>query len=322
MSNMFSSLFRKDSALDKAFAEIEVEFSNMILAEIETPSLDAFDDGYDLDEADESPGSLVSTVGYDHRLTSYTQSRLATLATFEEMHEAVRRDLESLAAAITKVSAAHHSTNGFISTVHNSIHRANELELANAALLAENRRLAQTADRVKRLRSQLETLTEGYKRRESKFSADAETMRVELGSSQLEANDMRGQLATLERERAELANEVAARSAAFERANREAELLREKQVNLTMDLETMKRRHNEVERKHDELSAIHSTEQSQLLELRARCAECGPVPQPRSRTRRPSRSPRTSSPGPSRPGPQVIRSTSGKGVPRFKWCCP
>lgn len=273
MSNVLANLFKKNSPLDKAFSEIEDEFSSMVLAEIETPSLDPFEDGSGLDSVDEDSGSLVSTVGYDRRLTPYTQSRLATLSTFEEMHETVRKDIEALAAIVTKVSATHHSTSDFISNVHNSIHRANELELANAALLAENRRLAQTADRVKRLRSQLETLTEGYKRRETKFNADAEVMRMELGSAQLEANEIRGQLATLENERTELVNELAAKSSAVERTNREAELLREKQVNLTMDLEAMKRRHHEIERKHDELSAIHSTDQSQLLELRAKCAE-------------------------------------------------
>ncbi len=274
MQKSLMGLFRKETPLDKAFAEMEEDMTAMIDLDVSAPSLDAHDELIG-DEPAEEPADrpLVEPAEEASRLTTYTQSRLAALSVYEEMHRAAKQDLERLAASMSRVVSAHHSTSSFLSSVHGSILRANELELTNAALLAENRRLAHAADRVKRLSSQLEALTEGYKRKEAKFSEDNEAMRAALGVAQAELNEAQSTQTAMEFERAELLNQLAGKSAALDRVTREAEVIRERHVNTAMDLETAQRHQTEIERKYNELSAVYSTEHAVIGELRTKLSE-------------------------------------------------
>jgi len=270
MQKSIMGLFRKENPLDRAFAEMEEDMTAMIDLDVSAPSLDA---GDDIDTSG-SVGALRDQADDEGtRLTTYTQSRLASLQVYEDMHRAAKQDLERLASSMARVVSAHHSTNTFLSSVHGSILRANELELTNAALLAENRRLAHAADRVKRLSSQLEALTEGYKRKETKFSEENEAMRAALGVVQTELNEARSAQTAMEFERAELLNQLAGKSAALDRVTREAEIMRERHVNTAMDLESTQRAQTEIERKFNELSAVYTTEHSMIAELRGKLSE-------------------------------------------------
>ncbi len=275
MQKSLMGLFRKETPLDKAFAEMEEDMTAIIDLDVSAPSLDAHDEIMPLEPIAEPIAEEQDAPQADEasRLTTYTQSRLAALTVFEETHRAAKQDLERLAASMARIVSAHHSTNSFLGSVHGSILRANELELTNVALLAENRRLAHAADRVKRLSSQLEALTDGYKRKEAKFSEDNEAMRAAVGVLQAELNEARGAQTSMEFERAELLNQLAGKSSALERITREAEMMRERHVNTAMDLESTQRQHTEIERKYNELSAVHATEHSLVAELRNKVAE-------------------------------------------------
>lgn len=266
-------MFRKPNQVDDAFAEMEDDMSALVELDMLAPSLDAFDDVV-AEPLPELAGPAAPVAHDDsNRLTGYTQSWLATLTAFEETHRSAQADLDKLASTIAKVTAAQHSASSFINTVHGSLLRANELELSNIALIAENRRLSQAADRVKRLSGQLESLTEGYRRKETRFGEESDAMRNQIGVLQQELNELRSERATLEAERADLLNQVAGKSTALERVTREAEVLRERHVNIAVDLENTQRRHTEVERKYNELQAIHAGEHALVFELRSKLAE-------------------------------------------------
>jgi hypothetical protein len=207
-----------------------------------------------------------------HRLTFYTQSRLAALSAFEEVVRGADHDLQHLNDILVRQNAAHHSTREFLNTMHAGIHRANELELSNSSLLSENRKLHQQLDQALKLRGQHETLLETYKRREAKLVQDNEQLLLELENTRQEASDAVATIAIIEAERSDLVGELAVKSSNAERVARENEILREKQINFSLELEHSLRRYTEVERKYEELSAIHKGETLQISELQAKLA--------------------------------------------------
>lgn len=286
MQIALSSLFKKtpvaDARMEQALAQMEESISDMFsLDEQDPPASDP--SGHSTDDHHvgdaEYTGGPSSAEGDDPlaaggtRLTAYSQSRLASLTAFETVHQAARMDMERVVSYLAKVTAAHHSTNTFLRTLHGSIHKSNELELQNAALLAENRRLAHNAERVLKLSGQVETLTEAYKRRETKMNDEEAALRANLGVLQIELNEARATVTAIESERAELINAIAGKTSVLDRITREAELTRERYLNLSMDLENAQRQQNEIERKYDELSAVHIAEHAQFMELRSKYNE-------------------------------------------------
>jgi chromosome segregation ATPase len=278
MQKSLIGLFRREDPLEdpleEAFATMEEDMAAIVDFDVEAPPVDAYEEIFGTEEADQPVAADDGHgQGTASRLTTYAQSGLAALSVYEEVHRSAQQDLEQLAASLARVVSSHHSTTSFVSSVHGSILRANELELTNATLLSENRRLSHAADRVRRLSSQLETLTEGYKRKEAKMEEHSETMRASLAVAQAELNEARSAHASVEFERAELLNQLAGKSAALERVTREAEMMRERHVNTALDLENAQRNHMEIERKYNELSAVHATEHSMISELRGKLSE-------------------------------------------------
>ncbi|MCO5162753.1 MAG: hypothetical protein M9939_16585 [Mesorhizobium sp.] len=273
MQKSLMGLFRRENPLEKAFAAMAEDMDAMVDFDVAAPPLDAHDEIDAVEESVITPDDDGGSPEGAGRLTTYTQSRLAALSVYEEVHRSANQDLDSLAASLARVVSSHHSTTSFLSSAHGSILRANELELANAALLSENRRLAHAADRVKRLSAQLETLTEGYKRKEAKMAEYNEAVQASLAVTQAELNDTRSARNAVESERAELLNQLAGKTAALDRVSREAELLRERHVNTALDLENAQRGHVEVERKYNELAAVHAADHSMIAQLRSKLSE-------------------------------------------------
>lgn len=265
-----SEMFRKSATKPvEEFPEMQEAMAGLIDLEFEAPSIEMeHPETAEHDDA-ENPAAVISRDAAP-RLTAYAQSRLAALKAFDEMHRNTSVELDQLSAALTRVNAAHHSTREFLSSLHTGVYRANEIEIGHEALVAENRKLSQQVEQVKRLRAQHESLIEAHKRREAKLAQDCDALKVDLGRIGLEANDATNRISVLEAERADLLNTIAVKSSTAERHARENEILREKQINLALDLENTQRRLSEMERKFDELTAIRNAESTQLAEVRAK----------------------------------------------------
>jgi predicted nucleic acid-binding Zn-ribbon protein len=228
--------------------------------------------------SDEAQASRDASVEADanrdaDRTTQFTQASLASFAAFESLHQGAQEHIEALSSTLAKVTATHHLTREFLNMVHSIIHRGNELEVANGELLTENRRLARQAEHVNRLRGQYEALQEAYKRRESKLVNDAESLRVALGAAKLAAVDANNAVAAMETERAQMLNSLASNTSQVERLGRENEILRERLINLSADLESSAKKHDEIRRKYDELATVHEGQSAQFAESRSRLTE-------------------------------------------------
>ncbi len=272
---MLTNFFKSKNVSESAIDTMEEEIDQMITMNLSAPPLDPSSGGESPDDDFAFPSLRLPAVqtpdsSDEHRLTSYSQTRLAGLTAFQDMQLDVADDLQSISAALARIDAASSRTRDFISSTHASIHRANEIELGNAALLSENRKLQQQVEQVKRLKSQHETLVETFRRKEARHEEEAGTLKAELDTARQELDQLHAEVAALETERAGLLGELSSKSSQAERYGRENELLREKQVSLNHDLENAERRSREMERKSDEIGAINSTLSSQLSDLRVR----------------------------------------------------
>lgn len=283
-----TELFKRQGATDNAFEKLESSLSEMLLVEmapplqpnhveaeeVDTAVAEAIEvsaeepttevRGGDAAEAQEEPEQEAP------RTTAYAQARLAEFAAFENLQHDTQAELELMSGALAKIKSAQHQAREFLNSVHSGIHRSNELELSVAKLTAENRLLYRQAEHVKRLRSRHEALVGAYKNRETKLLDNAETLRSALAAAKLEVVEAKGAITALEAERRETMNALAAATSQAERTARENEVLREKHINLSADLEAVSRKRTEAERRVDEFAAIHSRDTAEIAELRAK----------------------------------------------------
>jgi chromosome segregation ATPase len=112
-----------------------------------------------------------------------------------------------------------------------------ELENANAAFAAENRRLTDRLDKLEKLRARYDQLVEVLKRREQKLLAEGQAARETLGALRLEVVEARNTISRSESLHGELQSALAARGNDAERFMREVEILREKNVSLSVELD-------------------------------------------------------------------------------------
>jgi chromosome segregation ATPase len=277
--NLMGMLKRGDK-LDKAFEELQTGMldvldedlfslpdtaqpaENNIAAEETTPKEDDRPQAF----AEERTEPVV-------RLTSYAQSRLAALESLEDLHRNAQEHLESVGSGLTQVITAHHLTREFLNAIHSDIHRASEYENANGALAAENRKLADQIHDAMKKQQELETALEGLRRRESGLLQDRDALRIEVSSLKLENVELGNSLSRSESERGEVVKTLSTRTVEAERRLRENEILREKQVNLSIDLEKTLKREAELRRRHDELSTAHANESARHRETQAALAK-------------------------------------------------
>lgn len=286
-----SELFRRQNDTDSAFGELETNLSDVVMFNLVPPLVPEADELSQQRPQEagpkEEPGAEVQVqsggepepepqdaeeASSEPRTTPTTQARLAEFTAFEAMQHVAQRDLDVITSTLAKVKGAQHQAREFLNSVHSGIYRSNELELTVAKLGAENRKLMRQAEHVVRMRSQLESLTVAFKRREASLLETAEGLRTSLSTARLDLVEIRSQVVRLETERQEVMNALANAASHSERTARENEILREKNINLATDLDTVARKRTEAERKLDEYVAMHERDTAEAAELRSKLA--------------------------------------------------
>lgn len=202
-----------------------------------------------------------------HRLTSHTQSRLAALNSFDGLNHEAQAHLQEVYAKLSEVANAHRLTREFFKILYADIHRANELELANADLMAAQRRQSEQLRYVSKKQQEFENAAEAMRQREASLVHDNELLRVALAAAKLELVDATNTITRNEAELGDLIKTLSARTVEVERRSRENDVLREKQIALSIDADKALKREAEARHKLDELSAIHAGEAARHTEL-------------------------------------------------------
>ena len=203
----------------------------------------------------------------EQRLTVHTQSRLAALNSFDKLYGDAQAHLHEIEAKLTEVTTSHHLTRQFFNILHADIHRANELELTNANLLAEQKRLTENLQDQARKHQERDAAVEAMEQREATHARDRDMLRADLAAARLDLVEAGNTIARNDAELGEMIKTLSARAVEIERRARENEVLREKQVSLTIDLDKTLKREAEARRKQDEISAIHTNEAARNVEL-------------------------------------------------------
>jgi len=202
-----------------------------------------------------------------HRLTAHTQNRLAALGSFHKLYGEAQEHLREINAKLTEVTTSHHLTRQFFTVLQTDIHRANEMELNNAELLAEQRRLSDTIQELNKRDQEREAAVEAMQQREASLVHDRDTLRADLATAKLDLVEAANTIARNDAELGDLVKTLSARTIEAERRSRENEVLREKQVSLSIDLDKALQREADVRRRLDETTAIHTTEMARNSEL-------------------------------------------------------
>ena len=281
--NLMGMLKRGDK-LDKAFEELQTGMLDVLdedlfsLPDTAQPAEDNAASEETTVAGEVKPGEPLPDARFEEwqetapRLTSYAQGRMAALESLEELHRNAHDHLENVGSGLAEIITAHHLTREFLNAAHSDIHRASELEAAGTALAAENRKVSEQLHDALRKQQELETALETLRRRETGLLQDRDALRIELSSLKLENVELGNNLARTESERGDLVKTLSTRTVEAERRLRENEMLREKQVNLSIDLEKALKRETELRRKFDELSASHSNETAHHRETQAALA--------------------------------------------------
>jgi chromosome segregation ATPase len=277
----FMGMLKRDGKLDKAFEELQTGMLDVLDEDLFSLP-DTAQPADDIAASEET--TVMEEVKTDEhfpdgrfeepqepavRLTSYAQGRMAALESLEELHRNAHDHLESVGSGLAEIITSHHLTREFLNAVHSDIHRASELEATGNALAAENRKLSEQLHDALRKQQELETALEALRRRETGLLQDRDALRIELSSLKLENVELGNNLSRTESERGDLVKTLSTRTVEAERRLRENEMLREKQVNLSIDLEKALKRETELRRKFDEVSAGHSNETMRHRETQA-----------------------------------------------------
>jgi chromosome segregation ATPase len=281
--NLVNMLTRRDP-LKRAFVTLEDGMSDVLNEEFMLPpepgqapvdQLDQQDFG-DLDPlADElqvdAPAEAVAPLDQvEERFTTHTQKRLAGYAAFEGARTRTSEELGRISDALAAILSSNHISREFLNDCYADIHRANELEIANTAHVAENRRLVERLDKLERLRGRYDQLVDVLKRREVKLLQEVEAMREEIGTLKLESVESRSAIARHEAQAGDLQAALSTKSSEAERYMRDAELLRERIVGLSVDLDLAQKKQGEYRRRVEELTAVHASDSARLAEVTSR----------------------------------------------------
>lgn len=281
--NLANILTRKNP-MKRAFVTLENDMDDvlneefMLPPETEAELSEAVEEDWmePLTEDDaEAPVSLEDAAPVEvngERLTAHTQNRLADLAAFDEARNGAQQRLNEIGSALANIMSAHHLGRDFLNDCYADIRRANEMEIASAGLSSENRKLTDRVEKLEKLRGRYDQLIEVLKRRENKLLAEAETMREALASAKLEAVEARNTISRAEFVQGELHTALAAKTSEAERSARENELLREKNMNIALDLDKALQKQAETRRKFEDLSAIHASESTMVAKTAAKLA--------------------------------------------------
>lgn len=284
----FRGLIKRAEDVDKAIQDLQTDLADALDASLDAeelmppksddvpesearsgdgpPQADAAngDSAKNADSAGDADSSEAA-----QRLTAHTQTRLAALSAFEGLFHDARNYLEEINDKLSEIGTSHHLTREFLNILHNDILRANELEIANADLAAEQRTLSEKLhDAVRKLRER-EGAFEALQQRETSLVQDREALRAALAATRLELVETANASAKREAEFGDIAKRLTARTVEANRRLRESKMLREKHVSLSIELDKALKRESQARHRLDELSTIHASEAARLAELLA-----------------------------------------------------
>jgi chromosome segregation ATPase len=223
----------------------------------------------DLPVAAEPVSSAASTTADSaRRLTSHSQTRLAALESFDKLHRDAQEHLQDIESKITEVVTSQRLTRRFFNILLTDIHRANDLELANTSLGAEQKKLTeQLAETSKRLKER-DGMIDGLRQREASLLQDNEALRTALATARMELVEAANAAARDQAKLGEALKALSARAMEVDRTVRETEVLREKHVALSVDLDKALKREAEALRKAEEIGAIQANDAVRYAEMR------------------------------------------------------
>ncbi|KUM24957.1 hypothetical protein AU467_28405 [Mesorhizobium loti] len=267
----FKSLIKRAEDVDKEFQELQSDlaeaFEECLAADEQTsPEDDAPAEvvASDEDPPDEAPSDTPAS-----RLTPHTQTRLAALEAITGLFRDGQGHLEEIETRLAEIATAHQMTREVLNVLHRDTLRANELELANAALNAEHKSLSEQLLDAARKQRERDGAAEAWQQREASLVQDRESLREALAAVRLEMVEMGNESARREAEFGEIVKTLTAKTVEADRRAAENKLLREKQVGLSVDLEQAQKREAEARHKFDEFAATHANETARIAELLA-----------------------------------------------------
>jgi chromosome segregation ATPase len=269
----FRDLIRRADNTQKSFEELEADLADAVdeclgledLSRLENDTVP----GEAPPEQDDNAQTEhdASTLEYARRLTSHTQSRMAALSSFDGLFHDAKLHFEEIDAKLSEIASTHHLTREFFHILHADILRANELELTNLSLTADQRVLSDKLNDLSRRQHERESIIETLQQRDASLVQDSEALRGALAAARLELVEAANTTAKKEAEFGDLTNTLAAVTVEADRRARENKLLREKNVNLSIDLEKALKREDEARHRLDEFSTMHANEAARNSEV-------------------------------------------------------
>ncbi|TPL03646.1 hypothetical protein FJ938_17825 [Mesorhizobium sp. B2-4-14] len=266
-------LIRRADNAEKSFEELEADLADAVdecigLDDLSAPAENDVPGEAPMEQDDgaqtEDDASTPKTA---RRLTSHTQSRMAALTSFDGLFRDAKVHFEEINARLSEIASTHHLTREFFHILHADILRANELELANQSLTAEQRVLSDKLNDLNRRQYERESIVETLQQRETSLVQDSDALRGALAAARLELVEAANANAKSEAEFGDLTNTLAAVTVEADRRARENKLLREKNVSLSIDLEKALKREDEARHRLDAFSTIHANEAARNSEM-------------------------------------------------------
>lgn len=288
----FKGLIKRAEDVDKAIQELEIDLADALDASLdaEDEAPPESDDVPDAAAGPDEPPPVADAANADSaknadsagntdspetgpRLTSHAQTRLAALSAFEGLFHDARDYLDDIHGKLSEIATSHHLTREYLNILHGDILRANELELVNAGLIAEQRTLSEKLHDAGRKLRERESACEVLQHRETSLVQDREALRTALAATRLELAEAANASAKRDADFGDIAKRLTARTVEANRRLRESKMLREQHVSLSMELDKALKRESQARHRLDELSAIHASEAARLAELLAALAK-------------------------------------------------
>lgn len=277
----FKGLIKRAEVVDNALQELQVDLADALASELDpqdkapksgdVPDMAAGSDGSppEAEAANSDSANNTDSLEAGRRQTSHTQTRLAALSAFEGLFHDARDYMDEITGKLSEIATSHHLTREYLHILHSDILRANELELANADLAAEQRTLSEKLhDAVRKLRER-EGAFEVQQQRETSLVQDRDALHAALAAVRLELVETANASAKRDAQFGEIAKQLTARTMQANRRLRESKMLREKHVSLSLDLDKALKRESQARHRLDELSTIHASEAARLANLQA-----------------------------------------------------
>ncbi|TIW40188.1 MAG: hypothetical protein E5V72_24455, partial [Mesorhizobium sp.] len=267
------SLIKRAEKVDRAFKELEADLANAfdecLKLDDQSPLNDVPDENLAAKNDNSQPEDDADTPEIALRLTSHAQTRLAALNAVDGLFDDAREYLEEINTKLSEIATSHHLTGEFLKLLHGDILRANELELANVSLTTQQRVLSEQLHDATKKQRERQSAVEALQQRETSLVEDKEALRGALAAARLELVVAGNASAEREAEFGDLVKTLSARTAEANRCARENDILREKHVSLSIDLDKALKREAEARHRLDELSTIHASDATRLSELLA-----------------------------------------------------